>query len=107
MTTSRIAFLEDSLKKDGEDSFLRYALAKEFEKEGDFQTALHHFLILKENDPSYVGLYYHLGHLYMQLNQLETGLHIFETGMAIAQELKDFHALSELKNAHTNASMGL
>ena len=62
---------------------------------------------LREKDPEYVGLYYHLGQLYEEMDEGEQALKVYEEGIAIAKNLKDFHALSELNGVKTNLEMEL
>ena len=50
MKDNRLELLLDMLKKDPEDSFVRYAIAKEYESLSDYQASLNHFLILKMKD---------------------------------------------------------
>ncbi len=107
MNASRIEFLESCLQKDGEDSFVRYALAKEYENGGELEEAVRQYLILEQHDPDYVGFYYHLGHVYAELDKLEEALMTFDKGIAVARKLHDQHALSELLNARTNVAIGL
>ena len=51
-----------------DDSFALFALAKEYEKHGDLDQALAYYRRLRQSNPGYVGLYYHLGKLYERLN---------------------------------------
>ena len=102
MKNNRIDTLLQFLKEDPQDSFVRFALAKEYEKMGTLKSALDTYEELREMDPDYVGLYYHLGGLYIQLNEKEKALNTFETGITVAKKQADFHALSELHTAKTN-----
>lgn len=102
MHSARINFLEDQLAKHGEDSFVRYALAKEYENIGDHTSALTHYTLLLSIDPEYVGLYYHLGHLYIELGDKEKAAEIFSSGIEMARKQNDRHALAELMNANSN-----
>ena len=102
MENNRIDALLGFLAEDPEDSFVRFALAKEYEKLGTLKKALDTYLELKKMDPNYVGLYYHLGGLYEVLSEKDEALKIYEEGITIAKKLADFHALSELHNAKTN-----
>ncbi len=105
MHTTRINFLEEQLAQHGEDSFVRYALAKEYESQGNLQAALVHFSLLRENDSDYVGLYYHLGHLYIAMDEKEKALDTFQAGIEVARKQHDQHALAELQNARVNLTM--
>ena len=102
MKNNRIDTLLAFLKDDPEDSFVIFALAKEYEKVGTKKKAIDTFVKLKELDPNYVGLYYHLGALHEELGDKEKAIKTYEEGIAIAKKLADFHALSELHNAKTN-----
>ena len=102
MKNNRIDSLLSFLKEDPEDAFVRFALAKEYEKLGTPKKALDTYLELKEMDPEYIGLYYHLGGLYQELGEKEKALKTYEEGITLAKKIADFHSLSELHNAKTN-----
>jgi len=101
----------DNLKalhnEDPDDDFVLYALAQEYSKIEDFERSLAHYLLLKEKSPDYVGLYYHLAALYVDLEEPEKALDIYNTGITVANKLNDQHALSELMNAKTNLELEL
>lgn len=86
------------------DSFLLFALAKEYEKMGDDDKALEHYLQLKTADPGYVGLYYHLGKLYQRRQDLDNAISTYKTGMDVAKQAGDMHAYSELAGAKLEIS---
>ena len=92
------AFLAESPK----DSFLTFALAKEYEKLGDKKQALEQYLTLVKNDPNYVGTYYHLGKLYEQLEEFATAFQTYKDGMKVTRAAGDQHAYSELAGAKLN-----
>lgn len=104
--SDRIALLESMLTEDPNDTFVLYAIAKEYE-EVDQQKALKAYLDLKNVDPQYVGLYYHLGKLYEELGDAENAKSTYEDGIKVAKKLADFHSLSELNNALTNVNLSL
>jgi len=97
--SERLELLKKHLKEDPEDSFLLFAIAKEYEKKEDFSKAQSYYEILKEKDKSYIGLYYHLGKLFEVHNENEKAISIYKEGIALAKEQKDFHAASELNGA--------
>lgn len=107
MGTDRLKSLMKMYNEDPRDSFIRFAIAKEYEKIGDDKMALEHYLSLKEDDPDYVGLYYHLAKLMEEMEKESQALSVYEEGIAIAKKLKDFHALSELNSAKTNLELEL
>lgn len=105
--TARMVELMDLLEQDHHDSFLLFAIAKEYEGNGLPDQAEHYYLELKKINPSYVGLYYHLAKLYEELGNVENALQIYEEGVFMAHKLGDQHALSELKNAKMNLELML
>jgi tetratricopeptide (TPR) repeat protein len=104
---SRLDTIKKMLEESPKDSFLNFALAKEFEKTGNIESALNSYLQLYSLDPEYVGLYYHLGKLYEEFEEFEKALSIYDEGIALCKKISDFHALSELNNARTNCELEL
>ncbi len=96
---NRLNQLLQFLESTPNDPFLLFAIAKEQEKLGDSDAALDWYLKLQETDPSYVGLYYHLGKLYEGKNELEKAINTYEAGMNVAKAAGDVHALGELAGA--------
>lgn len=102
---SRLTQLQNLLADSPNDAFLLFALAKEFEGNGNQEQALQHYLHLRQTSPEYVGLYYHLGKLYEQLEQAEQALEAYSEGLDQAQKAGDRHAWSELSSAKLNLEM--
>jgi len=98
-----LGFLED--QKD--DSFILFAIAKEYESMQEHEKAEERYKYLQSIDPKYVGLYYHLGQLQEELEKPDEALVTYNEGIAIAKEVKDQHALSELQGVKVNLEMGL
>lgn len=107
MKTARIDQIKSFLMDKPNDSFLLFALAKEYEGLKNEELALATYLKLKEVDINYVGLYYHLGKLYEELEQSEKAISTYSEGIEIAKAKNDWHSLAELNNARTNAEMEL
>ncbi|MBK9737794.1 MAG: tetratricopeptide repeat protein [Saprospiraceae bacterium] len=103
----RLLMLQEMVLGDPDDSFISYALAKEYENLGMFEDALGQFLKLKTKDPNYVGLYYHLAKLLEHLEENTKALIIYNEGIEVAKKIPDFHALSELNSAKLNLEMEL
>lgn len=103
MREDRLAQLKQFYEEDPEDPFTRFALAREYLKEGNPEQALSFFEELVETDPDYVGTYYHLGKLYEQLNRPEDALSTYEQGIHVAREHGETKALSELQDAKLKA----
>lgn len=87
------------------DTFVLFALAKEYEGLDDSTQALDYYLQLQAADPNYVGLYYHLGKLYEQLEDRESALVAYASGIDVARNKGDLHALSELNGAKMNLEL--
>lgn len=96
---NRIDQIREFLNENPNDPFLHYALAQEFLKLGDKDSALEKYLYLVENHPKYVATYYHLGKLYYEMGQKPMALEYFEKGIVIAKEVGELHSLSELQSA--------
>lgn len=105
MISNRMNELMNLLDKDNHDSFLLFAIAKEYENNHMPDQAENYYLELKRVDPSYVGLYYHLAKLYEELGKTENALEIYGEGVFMAGKLNDQHAMSELKNAKMNLEL--
>jgi len=96
---NRLEQLKNLLADAPEDSFITFAIAKEYEKEGNTGEALKCYLTIAEHDPEYVGLYYHLGKLYEERGDTLTAISTYEQGMNIAKAAGDDHAYNELVGA--------
>jgi len=107
MTEDRLEKLLKFLESSPEDSFLLFAVAKEYETLGALDKALEYFTLLKDKDPDYIGLYYHLAKLYETLQKNVLALEIYKDGIELAKSQGDFHALSELNNAKMNLEIML
>jgi predicted Zn-dependent protease len=105
MNKDRLNQLLGMLEDDPKDSFLRYAVAKEYENGELNQEALEEYLTIKKNDPDYVGMYYHLAKLYEKLENVDLAIQTYTEGINVAKRLSDFHALSELNSAKMNLEM--
>jgi len=99
MPTTRLEQLKALLEQSPHDSFLIFALAKEYEKLGEQETALRYYLHLEEHDPAYVGAYYHLGKLYEKMGEAGLALETYDRGIEAARRAGDQHALGELAGA--------
>ena len=105
MMTQRLVDLMKLLEEDPNDSFLLFAIAKEYENQGLLDQAEHYYLTLYKSNPSYVGLYYHLAKLYESKGMVEEALNYYDEGIFMANKMHDQHALAELKNAITNLEL--
>lgn len=81
------------------DAFLRFALAKEWEKEGDDPAALDIYERLAHDEPGYVGTYYHLGKTLERLDRPAEAWKIYTRGIEVTRDLGEQHAMRELAGA--------
>ena len=102
MSINRLEKLQEFLKAEPNDPFLKYALATEYLRLNNHEEALKFYLDLVKNHEDYVGTYYHLGKLYEGLGKKEEAFEIYEKGIEIARKIKDNHALSELLGVYNN-----
>jgi Tfp pilus assembly protein PilF len=97
--SSRIQTLAKAVKDHPDDSFYKFTLALEMLKIGEQSKAKILFENIVDNDPEYMGVYYHLGKLYVELQENELALKTYIKGIEIADQLNDGHAKSELMSA--------
>lgn len=103
MSNKRLEQLLGFLSDGSKDPFIKYAIATEYAKIGDHEKALSYYNDLVDNEPLYVGTYYHLGKLLEQLERKEEAVSIYEKGMSVATKVGDRHALSELQTVYRSA----
>ena len=96
----RVARIQEFLKANPEDSFLRHALALEYIKAGNDAGAREIFENILEKDPGYVGSYYHLGKLLERNGETVAAIQWYEKGMAAAKSAGDNHAYNELRGVY-------
>lgn len=95
----RIEQLRNFLQASPSDSFLKHALALEYVKLGDDETARRLFEELLAANPGYVGSYYHLGKLFERMDDTDAAVAWYEKGMQVAKEKGEQHAYGELRGA--------
>lgn len=104
MQRNRLQKLLEFTESEPNDPFLKYALATEYIRLNEADTALSYYEDLVNNHPDYVGTYYHLGKLYEALNRKEDAIKTYQTGMEVARAARDNHAYSELQAVYNSAS---
>jgi len=102
----RIKYLESFLDLDPNDSFTHFAIAQEHQKLGDMKKVAEIYEGILETNPSYVGVYLHLGKLYQSGDRVDDARSIFEKGIEIASSQKDLHSKSELQSALMDLDIG-
>ena len=87
------------LEKDPFSPFLLFALAKEYEQEGNLSGSLQTYEQLLQADPGYTGAYYHLGKLYERLEHPDRAREVYEQGLVQCRQQKAWHDANELRGA--------
>lgn len=95
------------IKENPNDSFSKFALALEFIKIGNNNKALALFENIEENDPEYVGVYYHLGKLYAEIGENINAIETYKKGIEVSTNQQDSHSKAELQSALFELEMEL
>jgi len=95
----RVEKIKSMLLENPADSFLCHALALEYIKLGNDKDARKLFESILENEPGYIGSYYHLAKLLERIGETNEAIKIYEKGMEAAKKAGDNHSLSELRSA--------
>lgn len=98
---SRIEILQTYAEQEPSNPFNWYALAIEYRNVNP-EKALDYFNKLLTEHKVYLPTYYHAALLYAEMDHLEQAKNIYENGIALAKELGNQHALSELQNSYQN-----
>ena len=95
----RVERIKEMLKENPKDSFLCHALALEYIKIGNDGDARRLFELIVENEPNYIGTYYHLAKLLERIGETDAAIKVYEKGMEESKKAGDDHSLSELRSA--------
>lgn len=93
---SRREKIEAMLEAEPQDSFLRYALAMEFRKEGTHDKSLELLSGLTKDKPPYVAAYFMAGQQLVDLERIEEARTFLRDGIEEARKQNDLHAASEM-----------
>lgn len=93
---SRRETIEAMLADDPGDTFLRYSLAMELDKEGNHDASLAKFAELTNDDPPYVPAFFMSAQQLSRLGRLAEARAILQNGIAAASAQEDFHAEREM-----------
>lgn len=95
----RISQLKNFLAETPQDPFLHFALAKEYEKEGQTDLAVERYEYLIQEHHTYVGTYYHAGKIHEKLENYSRALACYDQGLEEARKAGDRHSAGELAEA--------
>ncbi|MDZ4707207.1 MAG: hypothetical protein SH818_02300 [Saprospiraceae bacterium] len=91
--------LLEFLEKDPTSSFLKFALAKEYENENNPIQSIEIFEALLLADPAYTGAYYHLGKQYVKIKEIQQAIRVYHAGIAACKLHQAWHDGNELRSA--------
>jgi len=91
--------LEEFVFGEPNDSFSRYALALELEKEGRAQDAVSQLREVIARDDSLVAAYYQLGRLLAKTGFVEEARDVYRRGLDAARAANDQRTLREMNEA--------
>jgi thioredoxin-like negative regulator of GroEL len=97
--SNRKQLLEQFVAQDAGDSFSRYALALELEKEGKEIEAVEQLREVIARDCEYVAAYQQLGRLLAHGSQIEEARETYRKGVEVAITANDQRARSEMQEA--------
>jgi hypothetical protein len=93
---SRREKIEAMLVDDPGDSFLRYSLAMELDKEGDHDASLAKFMELARDEPPYVPAFFMAGQQLARLGRIDEARAVLYDGINAARDQGDLHAAGEM-----------
>ncbi len=96
MAASRREKIEALLADDPADTFLRYSLAMELDKEGQHDRSLAMFGELMQGEPPYVPAYFMAAQQLARLNRVAEARAALRDGIDVARTTGDTHAAGEM-----------
>lgn len=104
-TSQRLDLLLSILKETPTDSFVIFAIAKEYENLDNQNEAIKYYEKLYQLDPTYVGLYFHWGKIREEMDEADKAIDIYTLGIEVAVFQKDEHTERELRAAKYNCEL--
>ena len=93
---SRREKIEAMLVDDPGDTFLRYSLAMELDKEGNHDASLVCFAALAQDDPPYVPAFFMASQQLVRLGRTDEARVILRDGITAARSQDNLHAAGEM-----------
>ena len=84
------------LAREPQDTFLRYSLAMELEKEGKHEESLQYLCGLQADDPAYIPAFFMAGQQLARLERTQDARDVLRDGIQQAQAQGDTHAAGEM-----------
>ena len=95
---SRREKIEAMLADDPTDTFLRYSLAMELEKEGRNDDSLNRLRELQSDTTPYVPAFFMAGQQLAKLNRIDEARDVLRDGIEEARRQNDMHAAGEMSD---------
>lgn len=99
MHNERLKLIKEMLETNPNDSFLKYAAALEYEKDGDRKSAISVIQKLLEKDAEYLGAYYKLGKLFEEEGKEKEAISVYRNGLVVSRKISDMKTEGELTEA--------
>jgi len=94
--------IEAMLIDDSTDTFLRYSLAMELDKEGEHDRSLAQLTELTQDQPPYVPAFFMAGQQFARLDRVAEARAILRDGIEQARTQDDAHAAGEMSEFLTS-----
>src|SRR5262245_59949285 len=104
-TSPMLERLQEFLKVNPKDSFVRYGYSMELSKLGRIDEAVASFRQLIQDDPGYVPAYMQAGSVLMRAGRKEEAKEVFLQGITAAARAGETHAYSELQGMLAELSL--
>jgi hypothetical protein len=98
--------IEAMLADDPGDTFLRYSLAMELDKEGEHDASLARFAELTRDEPPYVPAFFMSSQQLARLGRVDEARSILKGGIAAAHSQNDMHAAGEMAEFLSSLATG-
>ena len=99
MSSERLEALKKLAEQDPTNTFVRYGLAHEYAKDGDFEAAVREYRSLMETTPDYVAAYFHCGQALERMERFDEARAAYQKGIEVTTRMGDAHARSEIQAA--------
>jgi hypothetical protein len=83
---------------DPHDTFLRYSLAMELDKEGEHDASVAKFMELTRDNPPYVPAFFMAGQQLARLSRIDEARAVVREGITAARNQGDAHAEREMSD---------